>query len=299
MITSTEFLRRREPKRRTRGATHRLRRRKQRRRYPRVRRKKGDKSKNAKVAFVAVLYTLKKTRRGVEGPIGKRIIATFESHEALFKKLVPEALKRGYGQKRTIFLGDGSEHIWRNQEKYLPHAEVCLDWYHLVEKLWVAGACLFHEGSYELHAWIAEQTARLRRGHVRAVFKALLDAFESVPKTGPGNKGRRNRLSQVLQYFSEHEKRLNYRKLRDEDLDIGTGAVEGAVRNLVGMRLDGPGMRWGRDRAESLVQLRSILLSDQWEDFCTYLESRNVRLAAQPVPTRTHDADPHPTAEAA
>ena len=68
------------------------------------RRKKGDKSKNTKVAFVGVLYTLRKTRHGFEGPTNKRLIATFESHEALFRWLHEHAVRRGHGRKRTYFL---------------------------------------------------------------------------------------------------------------------------------------------------------------------------------------------------
>jgi hypothetical protein len=92
---------------------------------------------------------------------------------------------------------------------------------------------------------------------------------------------------------------MRYAELRREDLDIGTGAVEGAVRNLVGMRLDGPGMRWGRDRAELILHLRCILLNGQWDALCDYLAKRTVKLAAQPVPARTHDAKSQQLREAA
>ena len=50
---------------------------------PRKRRTSGKKSKNAKISFVGVIYGLKRTPRGVEGPIGKRLMATFDSHEEL------------------------------------------------------------------------------------------------------------------------------------------------------------------------------------------------------------------------
>lgn len=79
---------------------------------------------------------------GLDGPVGKRVYATFESHEALFIWLRHEADKRGYARKPTMFLADGCDAIWRLQEKYFTEAEVCLDWYHVVEKLWSAGECL-------------------------------------------------------------------------------------------------------------------------------------------------------------
>lgn len=289
MISATEAERRRQPRRRQRG-TKRHGRRQRRREHPRPRRKKGDKSKNAKVAFVGVLYTLRKTRHGYEGPINKRLIATFESHEALFRWLHEHAVRRGYGRKRSFFLADGSDHIWRLQQLYFAEAVPCIDWYHIAEKLWDAGGCLHREGSQALAAWVAEQQRRLRRGDVAAMLTVLSDAYPAIPKTGPGNKGRRKRLLDIMKYLAEHKHRMRYAELRREDLDIGTGAVEGAVRNLVGMRLDGPGMRWGRDRAELVLQLRCILLNGQWGAFCSHLATRALRLAAQPTPARTHDA---------
>ena len=298
MITATEAERRRMPRRKRRG-TKRHGRRQRRREHPRPRRKKGDKSKNAKVAFVGVIYTLRRTRHGFEGPLNKRLSATFESHEALFRWLHEHAVRRGYGKKRSFFLADGSEHIWRLQKSYFPDAVPCIDWYHIAEKLWEAGACLHREGSQELAAWVAEQQKRLRRGELAALSTELSRAYSAIPITGPGNKGRRKRLLDIMKHFAEHRHRMRYAELRRDDLDIGTGAVEGAVRNLVGMRLDGPGMRWGRDRAELVLHLRCILLNGQWHAFRDYLTKRTVALAAQPVPARTHDAKSQQLSEAA
>lgn len=289
MIDARERERRARPHR-PREGTGRHRRRARRRLHPRARRKKGDKSKNAKVAFVGVVYTLRKTPEGIEGPIHKQMLATFQSHDALFRWLLEHAIRRGYGRKRTLFLGDGSEHIWRCQQKYFPGAEVCIDWYHVVEKLWEAGACLHAEASPELKAWVDEQKSRLRGGKVAAVLSELRSCHFAIPKTGPGNKSRRHRLAQVIDYLENHAHRMPYARLRADDLDIGTGAVEGAVRNLVGLRLDGPGMRWGRERSELVLHLRCILLNGQWESFHRCLAESPLRLAPQPEPASTHDA---------
>ena len=85
--------------------------------------------------------------------------------------------------------------------------------------------------------------------------------------------------------------RTPYKRWRKDDLDIGSGAVEGAVRNLVRVRLDGPGMRWGRERAERVLHLRCVLINGQWDEFTHYLGQRPaLRLAAQPTTAVPHDA---------
>ena len=289
-VSSLELRRRRRP-RRARTDTSRHERRGRRRENPRPRRTKGKKSKNSKMAVVGVLYTLKRTARGLEGPINKRLVATFESHEALFMWMRREADKRGYGTKPMVFLADGCDHIWRLQQKYLPEAEVCVDWYHIVEKIWQAGECLYREGSERLRQWVAEQTRRLRRGNVELVIRTILDAYLATPKTGPGNKGKRERLKAIFKHLDKNRKRLRYAQLRRRDLDIGTGAVEGAVRSLIRLRLDGPGMRWGRGRSELVLHLRCILLNGQWEDFAAYLASMpQIKLPKRAAPTQPHDA---------
>jgi hypothetical protein len=296
-ISSRELRRRRRPKKHRRGRRDR---RERRRANPRPRRTKGKKSKNSKVAFVGVIYTLKRKPDGtMEGPLNKRIIATFESHRALFVWLHAEAIKRGYGIKRTVFIADGSEHIWALQKEFFPLAEPCIDWWHVVEYLWTAASCLHAEASPERWAWVDDQKRRLRRGHVKLVLDTIADAHAKIPKTGPGNKGRRERLLDTHEYLAEHQHRMIYARLRRDDLDIGSGVVEGAVRNLVRMRLDGPGMRWGRDRAEMMLHLRCVLLNGEWEAFERHLAKQTVMLAANPRPTRTHDAKPNPLAEAA
>jgi hypothetical protein len=290
MITITERERRAQP-RAHRSGTRRLQRRQKRRAHQRPRRRKGDKSKNGKVAVLGVIYTLRKTKDGYDGPINKRVIGTFESHRALMKWLQREAIKRGYGHKKTLFLADGSEHIWREKEAFLPKAEGCLDWYHVVEKLWEVGRFLHPEGSPELAKWVQARTKLLRDGSVWPMINGLAKLRQQIPSTGPGTKTKRERLDDVIIHFGEHAERMIYAKLRREGLDIGTGAVEGAVRNVVAVRLDGPGMRWGRERSELILHLRCILVSGLWHDFVDHLAARNhIKLRAQPIEASPHAA---------
>lgn len=296
MISVREHALRRVPRapknRREKRASARGKRRVKRSNRQRPRRTKGKKSKNSKMAVVAAVYTLKRLPDGtLEGPLNKRLIATFASHDELFQWLRRELEKRGYPRKRTLFLADGSKAIWAGQARHLPKVEVCVDWYHVIEKLWTAGECLFPEGSDALKAWVATQKRNLRHGRKKLVFEELRSRLERIPRTGPGNKGKRKRLAGVIAYLKRHKKRLRYRACRADDLPIATGVIEGAVRHLIRMRLDGPGMRWGRERSERVLHLRCILLSGQWDAFRATLSACVTPvLAPRPVPATPHDA---------
>jgi len=296
-ISSKEHAQRRQPHRRREPGTQRHARRERRRKSPRPRRTPGKKSKNAKMAAVGVMYTLRQTKDGLEGPINKRVYGTFESYRALFEWLLREAKKRGYGTakfSKVLFVADGAETLWDLQQEFFPDAEVCLDWYHVVEKLWKTGKALHRNSRPRLEAWVADQKKRLRRGQIQAVIDELRGILAATSRTGPGNKYRRTLLGKTIEHFAKNASRMRYHDLRRQDLEIGSGVVEGAVRHLVGVRLDGPGMRWSRDRMEAVLLLRCILINGQWDDFTVFLAAKNsVALRSQPIPTRTHDAKPN------
>lgn len=296
-ISSAEYERRARPHS-AREANGRHARKQKRQERPRVRRGPGKKSKNGKMAAVGVLYTLRRDAEGkLDGPVNKRVYATFESYRALFEWIVLEAKKRGYGTAKfakVLFVADGADAIWALQREFFPDAEVCLDWYHVVEKLWAAGKAVCRgtrRHRAELEKWVATQKKRLRQGNLDEVIAEIQEALDGTAVTGPGNKFRREVLARVRDHFVKNAARMQYAKLRRDDLEIGSGVVEGAVRHLVGVRLDGPGMRWGRDRAEAVLHLRCVLINGLWDDFTHYLTTlADFRLRAQPVPTRTHDA---------
>ena len=296
-ISSVEYARRARPHG-SKGINRRHARRSRRREHPKVRRAPGKKSKNAKVATVGVLYTLRKDSDGkLDGPVNKRVYATFESNRALFTWLHAEAVKRGYGTSKfskVLFVSDGADVLWTLQQEFFPGAYVCLDWFHVVEKVWAAGKAICRGTRRKraaLEAWVATQKKRLRKGRLVETLEELRRALADTATTGPGNKYRRKILGDVLAHFDKNVDRMQYARLRRHDLEISSGVVEGAVRHLVGMRLDGPGMRWGRDRAEAVLHLRCVLINGMWDPFERRILSRHtLRLLPQPIPTRTHDA---------
>jgi hypothetical protein len=291
-ISSAENAKRRQPHRKGTGGL-----RQKMSGSPKKRRGPGKKSKNAKMAAVGAICTLKVDESGNARPVNKRMYATFKSYRELFVWLKAEAVRRGYGTtkfKKVQFVADGADTLWDLQQEFFPDAEVCLDWVHAVEKLWDCGKAI-NRGSRTkrkpLEAWVHEQKKLLRCGKLKEVLATLQTALDATAVTGPGNKFRRKVLEDTIKHFTKNRSRMRYQKLRQHGLVIGSGLIEGTVRHLVGMRLDGPGMRWGKARAEAVLHLRCVLLNGLWTDFESYLAHRHsLRLVSNPVPTVTHDA---------
>jgi hypothetical protein len=235
---------------------------------PRARRPKGKKSKNARMSKVFSIYTLRRNPDGsLDGPINKRVIATFGSRRHAFAMALTEATKRGYGTKPTYFLADGSRAIWTLQKEFFPLATPCIDWYHVCEYLWKAGGTVFAEASAELAAWVHDRKRELMADRIDVMLAAMAALRTRIGKTGPGTKGKRERLGKAIGYLRGHQERLRYRELVRMDMDIATGAVEGAVNHVVGERLDGSMMRWTRARAEHVLVLRCIVVNGLWDHF--------------------------------
>jgi hypothetical protein len=190
------------------------------------------------------------------------------------------------------FVADGADVLLDLQQEFFPGAQVCLDWVHAVEKLWACGKAI-NRGSRTKRApledWVHAQKKLLRKGKLDDVVATLQSALDGTAATGPGNKFRREVLAKTINHFTKNGHRMRYHHLRQQGLVISSGLIEGTVRHLVGMRLDGPGMRWGKARAEAVLQLRCIALNGLWCEFEAYLTRLpRLTLAAKPAPTVTH-----------
>jgi len=67
---------------------------------------------------------------------------------------------------------------------------------------------------------------------------------------------------------------MQYDKYLSMGLPIGSGVIEGTCKNLINDRMERSGMRWSPDGAEAILKLRSVHLSDLWNDFWDFRTQR-------------------------
>jgi hypothetical protein len=242
------------------------------------RRKKGDKSKNGRSATLVAVYTL---RRGVDGklhgPINKRVWGSFASRKRMLQWVRAEATRRGFGPKTTRLIQivvDGEKCLGQRLRKLFPKAILTLDIRHVEEKLWTAGGAFHREGSPELAAWVEELRSLLYRRGGKAVVTRLRALRRTIACRGPGTKRKRAVLDHLLGYLSPRTKMMRYPKCLRQDLVIASGVIEGAVRYVIGERMDCSGMRWIEEKAEAMLHLRCIEVNELWDQFFTWSYDR-------------------------
>lgn len=268
---------------------------------PKVRRQPGDKSKNAKMATVLVMYTLTRSRSGyLDGPVNKRVYGSFASKRHAAEIARREATKRGFppNTKKTVqVLSDGDEALELYTAELFPNAIHTVDIVHVIEKLWESGYCVFRNRA-EREEWVETQKTALYENRTVDVVAELRRRHDAIGKTGPGTANKRETLDHVANYIDKRKDRTNYGELMKRDLELSTGAVEGAIRALMCRRMDYGSMRWIKERAESVLQLRCIDTNGDWEAFVKFVhdkttaesdaKGKRIRLQRQdPIPLPT------------
>lgn len=271
-----------------------------RRRGSKKRRKKGDKAKNGKMATIVVMYTLRRSADGtLEGPLNKKVYASYAPKRHAVAIARREANKRGFSPesgKLIQIVTDGDNDLERYISEYFPEAIHTIDVYHVTEYLWEAGRCLYKEGSAELVEWVEAQKELLYDGRAA---ETVAEIDKRLAQLDPGKQSDRERLEKVRNYIDKRVDKMNYKELREQDLEISSGAVEGAVNYVIAKRFDSGGMRWIKERAEHLLQLRCIEVNDDWDAFIEFVhdktreqaqrEHRNLSLRrTKPAPLPTY-----------
>lgn len=79
---------------------------------------------------------------------------------------------------------------------------------------------------------------------------------------------------EIATRIEERIGRTNYGALMDRDLEVGTGAIDGAIRALVCPRVDNGSMRWLEERSEALLQLGCIDTKGGWDAFVRFVHDK-------------------------
>jgi hypothetical protein len=186
-------------------------------------------------------------------------VATREGMEALREQLHAEALRRGLGQAAgALVIGDGAVWIWRLADDRFKDARQRLDYYHAVQHLAVVGRALFGEDKAKFKEWLKPLAQQLKNQSAIKVVHQLEDILAELPAGAAAEVVQRE-----VNYFHQHQDRMDYRAGRRRGEPIGSGAIESTCRQAQ-CRFKRPGQYWSQQGDESLLCLETFWRNGRW-----------------------------------
>jgi hypothetical protein len=199
-------------------------------------------------------------RRDVPAPSIRAVVAAIEEASAFGDRCGSEAQRLGLKEPSGLHvLGDGAEWIWNLSRRQFPGAAENLDIYHGTEHLAEAARRVFGEGT----AATRQQTERGRTRLLEDGYPGVLDWVGEIGGQIPvGGDGAA--LGGVLNYFAGHRDRLRYALRLRRGQAIGSGLVEGSIKQLLNRRLKQTGARWKMSHVGPFVELGALANSPEW-----------------------------------
>lgn len=186
-------------------------------------------------------------------------VATRAGLDGLREQMHAEALRRGLGQAAgALVIGDGAVWLWRLADDRWPQARQRLDFYHAVQHLAAVGRALFAEDKAKLTAWLKPLVRQLKNESSVKVIGQLEEALAALPGGASATA-----VAKAVDYFREHEGRMDYRAGRRAGEPIGSGPVEATCRQYQ-CRFKRPGQFWSRSGDESLLCLETFWRNGRW-----------------------------------
>lgn len=175
-------------------------------------------------------------------------------------------VKARYPRARHVVLSDGAMWNWQLLEAQYPDAIGILDFWHAAQHLAEAADAIFGAApSAEKTAWFERWRTTLRDepNGVARVIRTLIYYRNSAALSATAQKA----VATHLHYFRHHADRMQYAAYTAAGLPIGSGVTEAGCKELIKARFCRSGMRWKRETGDSILQLRAIRLSAQWDSF--------------------------------
>ena len=213
----------------------------------------------------------KKTRRPKAHH--KRIIASLkEDRTTVMNKAQDAAMSRIHpdtGLKAVV--ADGEKSLWNFANDLFPDWIQVLDIIHVRDKLWLAAHLYYKQESPDAKEYVRERLVALLTGEVDLIIEDFRIAMEDGSLSASKAETLRRK---VLGYFVNNRDRMQYDKYLAMGLPIASGVIEGTCKNLINDRMERSGMRWSPGGAEAIMKLRSLYLTDLWNDFWTFRAQR-------------------------
>jgi hypothetical protein len=206
-----------------------------------------------------------------EGPQNSqvRLRAVLGNSQKFGRMLRREAIGVGASKAgRIIFVMDAAAGFARQVGTNIPTARQIVDYWHACQHIADCAVVLYGQESRACQDWRSVHCELLRQqgpGPLQDVLGKQYKRFRKASK--------RQSLRKLMEFIERHRARMEYPAFIAEGLKVDSGPVESSCKAVIGGRLKGSGMRWSRQGANSMLELRTALFSDLWDDGITVLSA--------------------------
>lgn len=197
--------------------------------------------------------------RDLPAPAVRSVLAAVEEASVFGERCAAEAERLRLRQPQELnVLGDGAEWVWNVATRHFAGCVELLDIWHGTEHVAEAAKAVCGADSI---------TAQLQRGKELLLADGYWGVTEWVGElTGQmavGGDGAA--LAGMLNYFAGHQGRLNYALRLRRGQSIGSGLVEGSIKQLLNKRLKQTGARWRVEHVGPFVELGALAAGPEWQ----------------------------------
>jgi hypothetical protein len=159
-----------------------------------------------------------------------------------------------------------------------------VDYYHASERLWKMAEALFGQGRLA-RAWVRRMQALLKQPNG---IRRVLNSAAALRRRHELKGKPKQEFRKAYQYLRVRTKYLRYAAYKRVGIPLGSGVTEAACKTLYTQRLKLSGMRWQKAGAQTILNLRVILLSGVWDEAYQRVltEFENVKVPTYDLPSR-------------
>lgn len=203
---------------------------------------------------------------------------TYGNYKQFLKILEMYLVSLGITQaKQILLIADGADWIWLHIPALLSRLGCeekiyyLLDFYHATEHLQTFADSAFNDAQKRKN-WFLAARSDLKKGKIIS----LIEQMKQYKKSVRGS--RREILTSQINYFDKRVSKglFEYKRIRQLNLPIGSGAVESLIRQAVNLRLKGNGKFWLQHNAEIILHARCQWLSGNWNNFTNFIFTNRI-----------------------
>jgi hypothetical protein len=201
--------------------------------------------------------------RRLPPPSVRSVVAAVEGREAFGPRVEAEALRLKVPLSEELsVLGDGAEWIWNLAQDHFHGATQVLDVWHGAQKLAEAGRATLGSGA-EFQVWLEEAKGKL----VGDGYVGACEVLGSLGAAAGTSQAACAAVAGKLNYFAAHQERLKYAPRLRRGQAIGSGLVEGSIKQLVNLRMKRTGARWHVAVVGPFVEFVALADGPEWHEF--------------------------------